>query len=373
MVYDVIVIGTGGVGSAALWQLSKRGLRVMGLDQFPQTHANGSSHGQSRIIRQAYFEHANYVPLLRLAYELWDELQIDSGRKLFHPVGLLEVGPADGILIQGVRQSAEQHGIPVQWLSAEEARAEFPLMIPNGMLCAFEPTAGYLLVEDCVQTNLDLAIRSGATWRQEQVVDWSSDKNCVEVVTTSARYQADRLVICGGAWSAKLLADLKIGLQVLPKHQYWYAPNADIKNAAAMPTYFFELANGYFYGFPAIDDRGLKVAQHSGGTPTAEPVSLLNLTDEQDQRRVHDFVTRHCPINSGRLLSQQACMYTMSPDEHFIVDAHPFHQRVCFAAGMSGHGFKFTPALGRVLAELATGQTVEPNIDFLTLKRFNRE
>lgn len=371
MNYDVIVIGTGGVGSAALWQLAKRGLRVLGLEQFPQAHANGSSHGQSRIIRQAYFEHANYVPLLRLAYDLWDEVQLDSGRKLFHPVGLLEVGPSDGVLIPGIRQSVEQHGIPVQWLTDSEARAEFPMMIPDGMVCAFEPTAGYLLVEQCVQTHLDLAIRDGASWQQDRVVDWTSDANGVEVITEQARYLADRLVICGGAWSATLLADLNIQLQVLPKHQYWFAPKADSKSAASMPTYFYELDNRYFYGFPAIDDRGLKVAQHSGGTPTANPVSLQNLTDEQDERLVYDFATRYCPLNSGKLLSQQACMYTMSPDEHFIVDVHPLYERVCFATGMSGHGFKFTPALGQALADLATNQIVQPNIDFLGLKRFS--
>ena len=367
--YDAIVIGTGGVGSSALYHLAKRGLRVLGLDQFPQAHSSGSSHGQSRIIRQAYFEHPDYVPLLLKAYELWDEVENESQRKLFHQVGLLEVGPPDGVLIPGVMQSVQQHSLPIERLSIDEARRRFPFAIPDGMKCVFEPTAGYLLVEQCVQSHLDLAARAGADWRNERVVSWDSNVGHVSVQTESEIYEADRVVFSSGAWTHGLLKGLDIEHSVLPKHQYWFSARGNGQSATSLPTYFFEIDDGYFYGFPQINDRGLKIAQHSGGERFAEPVDLAGRTDSGDELAVQQFRDQYCPFMGEELLSQQACMYTMSPDEHFIVDRHPEHERIVFAAGLSGHGFKFTSVLGSLLADLATDSLPETDIDFLQLGR----
>ena len=370
--FDAIVIGTGGVGSAALYQLASRGVKVLGLDQFPQAHANGSSHGQTRIIRQAYFEHADYVPLLLRAYELWADVEKASDRKLFQQVGLFEVGPPDGVLIPGVMQSVSQHGIPVRELSGEAAQTNFPFVVPNGMQCVFEPTAGYLLVEECVQTHLELAAESGASWRQERMVDWTANAHSVSVTTEAASYEADRLVVCSGAWSSGILRELGVPLRIVTKQQYWFEPKPGDEDAAAnaLATFFFELPSGYFYGFPAVDGRGLKVARHSGGGEVDEPVSLEGQSDDEDLDAVEEFVRNHHRLCSTKLKSQQACMYTFSPDEHFIVDRHPESDRVVFAAGLSGHGFKFTTVLGELLADMAMGRQPSETANFLRLSRF---
>lgn len=371
--FDVVVVGTGGVGSASLYHLAKRGLRVLGLDQFHQAHAKGSSHGETRIIRQAYFEHPDYVPLLLRAYTLWREVEQETGGQLFHQVGLLEVGPDDGMLIPGVMQSVSRHGLPIERLSPAEARQRFSLMIPDEMQVVFEPTAGYLLVEPCVQSHLDLAERSGAVWRQQAVVDWRASRSEVTVVTASDTYQASCMVVAAGAWSRQLLAGLGVPLRVVPKHQYWFA-SSDVNIASSLPTYFYEVPEGCFYGFPDIRGLGLgmKVARHSGGEPTDGPVELSELSDAEDEMAVRRFAGTHLPAASAKLLSRQACMYTLSPDEHFVIGPHPQHANVVLACGLSGHGFKFTAVLGEVLADLAMGIETDFEIDFLGTTRFAR-
>ena len=371
--YDAIVVGTGGVGSAALYHLASRGVRVLGLDQFSQAHSHGSSHGQSRIIRQAYFEHPDYVPLLLDAYRLWEDVERQSQRKLFHQVGLLEVGPSDGVLIPGVMQSVTQHHLPIEELDPRRASERFPFSVSADVSVVFEPTAGYLLVEDCVQTHLDLASELGADWRQQEVVQWKANTGSVEVHTKSESYEADQLLICGGAWSQSLLSEIGVPLRILSKHQYWFEAD-DV--ARDLPTFFFETSDGCFYGFPSIADEeeaqvGMKVARHSGGTFHDEPVELEHLTDSEDEAATRAFIAKHLPFCGERLLRQQACMYTVSPDEHFIIDRHPNLDRVVFAAGLSGHGFKFTSVLGRVLTDLALRTSEKPQTDFLGLSRFD--
>ena len=374
--FDAIVIGTGGTGSSALFHLAKAGHRVLGLDQFPQAHANGSSHGQSRIIRQAYFEHPDYVPLLLRAYELWDELEQASNRKLFHQVGLLEVGPADGTLIGGVMQSVQQHKLPIETLTVDEAKRRFPFQIDDAMSVVFEPTGGYLLVEDCVRTHLQMAEQHGAKWREQRVLNWQSNDRGVTVQTETNTYSAGQLFICGGAWSTELVRDLGVPLAVTPKLQYWFRPAAGENGSLAetkakeLPTYFFETPTGCFYGFPQIDEMGLKVAQHTGGQRLAGPVDLDSVSDDADLQATRQFVSQTLLLASDELLTQKACMYTMSPDEHFIVDRHPTEKSVVFAAGLSGHGFKFTSVLGELLANLAMGGYVPESADFLHLDRF---
>lgn len=367
--FDAIVVGTGGVGSAALYHLAKRGARVLGLDQFHQAHANGSSHGQTRIIRQAYFEHPNYVPLLRRAYELWAELEQEANRKLFHQVGLVEAGPPDGVLIPGIMQSVTQHDLPIEQLTPSEAQARFPLMLDDAMQVVFEPTAGYLLVESCVETHLQLALQAGADWCQQSVLNWSASKRGITVRTDDETFTADRLVICAGAWAAGLVQNLNVELRVIPKHQYWFAGKDH--RASEIPAFFLELPAGCFYGFPELDGRGIKIAKHSGGDAIDAPVSLNSLEDAADETSVRGFLRSHVTCARDELLSHQACMYTVSPDEHFVVDRHPEQRRVAFAAGMSGHGFKFASVLGEVLADLSCD--VEPSCDigFLGLGRFD--
>jgi len=370
--YDVIVLGTGGVGSAAAYQLAKRGARVLGIDQFPGGHDRGSSHGETRVIRQAYFEHADYVPLLLRAYELWRELEAESGVDLLHQVGLLQVGPPDGFVVHGVLEAARLHGLKVDSLTANEVELRFPgFRVPEESVGVFEPAAGYLKVERCVLAHLAAAKMGGAALRLGHAAQsWHADASGVRVTTDEGEFQAAKLVITAGPWAPQLLADLGMRLEVRRKHLYWF-PNSEssYRESSGCPTYLYELPRGVYYGFPQIDELGVKVAEHTGGAVVADPATDPRPLDPADLARVEDFLSQYLP-GVGRPLKHRAvCFYTMSPDEHFLVDRHPRHENVFFVAGLSGHGFKFTSVLGEVLADLALeGRTALP-IGFLSVKR----
>ena len=370
--YDAIVLGTGGIGSAALYQLARRGARVLGLDRFPPGHDRGSSHGETRIIRQAYFEHADYVPLLLEAYRLWDELERRCGERLFYPIGLLEVGPADGIVVPGVRRAAEKYGLEIENLSAREAHSRFPgLRVPDDCEAVFERQAGYLRVERCVKEHIEQACRLGADFEQQEAVRWLAEEDRVMVTTNQATFTARRLIIAGGAWSSRLLADLHLSLRVLRKHLHWYpAADASYQERSGCPAFFYEMPQGYYYGFPARDALGVKVAEHSGGDEVPDPLEVDRSLDQAERQRVERFLQERLPGVGRQATHHAVCMYTMSPDEHFIVDHHPEHEEVAFAAGMSGHGFKFAPVLGNALADLALEGASDLPIGFLGLQRF---
>jgi monomeric sarcosine oxidase len=371
--YDCIVLGTGGVGSAACWQLSRRGARVLGLDRFPPGHARGSSHGQTRIIRQAYFEHADYVPLLRRAYELWADLEQATGQRLFDQVGLLQVGPADGVVLPGVLQAARQHELQVESLTAAESNRRFPgFHVPEHLSSVFESRAGLLHVEACVQAHCAAAVAAGAELLSDvEVQGWQATAAGVIVRTNRGDFKAGKLIITAGAWSPDLLGNSVPPLRVVRKHIYWFpAPRREHQAAAGAPTFLYELPQGVFYGFPTINADGLKCGEHSGGEPVADPLNDPRLPDERDQTRVTEFVRTYLPGISPVVQSRSVCFYTLSPDENFLLDRHPQHSNVCFAAGLSGHGFKFTGVLGEVLADWTlTGKTALP-VEFLSTARW---
>jgi monomeric sarcosine oxidase len=373
--YDVIVLGVGGVGSAALYLLARRGARVLGIERFAPPHDRGSSHGQTRIIRQAYFEHPDYVPLLRRAYELWRDLESETGRSLFHATGLLEVGPPGGIVIPGVLQSAKLHGLEVETLSAEEAQRRFPAFhVPENCQAVFERDAGYLRVEDCVEAHVHEALRLGAELRAgEAIRSWRIQNGTAVVETDRDRYTASRLVLAPGAWATELLVGLDVPLRVVRKHLHWFLnQDARLKEESGGPAFFYETPQGYYYGFPHIDERGLKAAEHTGGETVTDPLTVDRRVDSSELVRVQDFLAHHLPGVSSQPIGHTVCMYTLTPDEHFLVDRHPDHAQVALTAGLSGHGFKFTPVLGEILADLAMeGRTSHP-IEFLSLGRFRR-
>lgn len=370
--FDVIVLGTGGVGSAAVYQLARRGLKVLGLDRFPAGHDRGSSHGQTRVIRQAYFEHPDYVPLLLRAYELWSELEAERGRQLYHEVGLLQAGPADGLIVPGVREAARLHGLEIENFTPREAMARFPAFrLNDDWEVAFERRAGYLDVEDCVIAHLDIAKQKGADLRSGVTVHgWKVEGDGVTVDTDAGKFQAAKLAISAGAWAGPLLANLGVHFKVLRKPLHWFSPkNSAIRADQGCPTYFFETTDGLFYGFPQIDDNGAKMARHTGGTEVADPLNVDRNLDVIEQAAVQQFLTKHVPAVGLPSLNHATCMYTMSPDEHFVIDIHPAHPQVAFVAGLSGHGFKFTSVLGEVLADLATEGRTKLPIDFLNCRR----
>ncbi len=369
---SAIVIGTGGVGSAAAFHLAKRGARVLGLDRFTAAHDRGSSHGGTRINRQALFEHPDYVPLAVRSYELWDQLAERAARQLYHEVGLVQIGPPDGAVVPGVLKASAEHNLSVDALSADEVHAAWPgFHVPEGYAAAFERRAGFLMVEDCVRAHLDAARDYGADLRSGvEVHHWSADGQGVRVETDKGTFTADHLVITAGPWASQLLAELDLHLEVRRKPLYWYSCDDPRYEATApCPAFLFELPTGVFYGFPKIDPLGVKVADHSGGPVVADPLTVSRDVDIADRQRVETFIAAHLPGVSRQMNDHTTCMYTMSADEHFILDRHPQHPQVVFAAGLSGHGFKFTPSLGEALADLTLSGTTDLAIGFFSIDR----
>lgn len=372
--HDVIVIGAGGAGSATLFHLARQGVRVLGLDRFGPVHDRGSSHGQTRLIRQAYFEHPDYVPLLLRAYQLWRELEQLAGSRLLYQSGLLEVGPPNGIVLPGVIESAAQHGLAIDRLRADEVQQRFPgFVVPPPCQAVFETTAGILMVEACVNAHLEQAKRFGAELRfHEPVVQWQVCNDSVTVRSVAGSYSAARLVICGGAWSTQLMQAIGLPLRVVRKHLHWFE-NHDPRyhQSNGCPGFFFELPEGYYYGIPAMDGvTGVKAAEHSGGDEVIDPTALDRSLDPRERERVAAFLIRCAPGVSTRSIRHAVCMYTLTPDEHFILDIHPEYPQITFVAGLSGHGFKQTPVLGEALAAMTMGLAVHPSLSFLSRARF---
>ena len=374
--YDAIVVGTGGMGSAAVYHIARRGLRVLGLDRFGAAHDRGSSHGQSRMIRQAYFEHPDYVPLLKSAYRLWVELEQTAGEQLYFQTGLVQCGPADGNVLAGVLKSARTHDLTVDELTADEIEARWPgFHVPEDMAGVYEAESGYLRVEACVRQHLAAAKRHGATLQTDQaVVDWKSEPEHIAVRTENDVFHADRLIITAGAWAGQILSDLNIPLEVQKKTLFWFDTNSDIYTAErGFPGFLFERPDGIYYGFPQIDPRGIKVGEHrtnqTAETIVDDPTHVDQSIDTDLESRVTRFLGDHLPQAFARCTASTVCMYTMPPDEHFVVDRHPADSRVVFAAGMSGHGFKFAPVLGEALADLAFDGQTDHAIDFLRCGR----
>lgn len=352
--WDAIVIGLGGVGSSAIYHLAKAGLRVLGIDQYPPVHDLGSSHGKTRIIRQAYFEHPAYVPLLRRSYQLWDELGQLVGKQLLHRTGLVEIGPREGVVISGVLRSAREHALQVEEFPMSEIMRMWPQLVGEPeWLGVIERDAGYLEVEACVAAHLQLAAEHGAHCQHARHVrKWEMQAGQVVVHTDQSTERSAKLLICGGPWSSELLEGSDLGLRVLRKHQYWYRPQQ--KGFAAsegFPCFFFETPAGFYYGFPALDESGVKVSRHDGGSPLDHPVGP-HPADDQDRQKVEAFMAAHLPGIGNDLSAQAGCYYTMTRDEHFVVDIHPQFASVSVVAGLSGHGFKFTSVLGEIASQL---------------------
>lgn len=371
-VHDAIVLGVGAMGSAACWQLARRGHSVLGLEQFGLAHDRGSSHGQTRIIRKAYFEHPDYIPLLHRAYGLWHALEAESGRALFQRTGLLLIGPPDGPVLTGVRRAAAQHGLQFEHIAAGQVERRFRgLAVDSTHGAIFERDAGFLRVEQCVQTLVDRAAAAGATIvTGQRVMGWSVRGSEVRVETEEGAFAARRLVITAGPWAGRVLAELRLPLKVRRKVQFWMVTdNPAHEQVRGFPVFAFDLPEGFFYGFPAIEPGVMKTALHTGGDVVDDPSAPVRELLPDDLPPVQRFAAAHLPGVRPHAERHSICLYTMTPDEHFIIDRHPQHPQVVVAAGFSGHGFKFAPIVGSILADLVeTGQTTEP-IGFLSATR----
>ena len=378
--FDVIVLGLGAMGSAAACHLASRGTRVLGIEQFTSPHDKGSSHGGSRIIRQAYFESPDYIPLVLRAYELWRKVEADTGTKLLHTTGGLTLGDATSELVSRTVAAARAHSIPFEMFDVAEVRRRFPALEPlAGDIAVLEPHAGYLPPEECIRANLKLAAAAGAELHfEERVLGWNAADGHggghVSVRTVRGTYEAAHLVVTAGPWANEALAGL-FPLRVTRQVVAWIAPRGGVAPflPQRFPVFLIEQGSARGYGFPAIDGAagGMKVAVHG-----SDEVCTAGTVDREihpaDLERIRQTLTVRIPALDGEVLRAQTCLYTMTPDENFILGAHPGSAGCTLACGFSGHGFKFAPIVGEVLADLATtGSTAHP-IGLFDPNRFSR-
>lgn len=374
---DVIVIGLGIIGSSAAFHLAKRGLKVIAIDAFPPRHTNGASHGQSRIIRKAYYEAPDYVPLLHRAYDMWYELEEESGRKLLTLNGGLFIGPPDSELVTGSFYSAKRYDLAHEYLTAAETMQRFSAWrLPPDMVAVFEEGAGTMHAAECWDVQLQAAKQHGAElFFGERIYTWEASENSVRVVTSLAEYTAGRLVICPGPWASELLTGIKIPFEVHRVVNAFFTPkegHAHDFSPEKFPIYCIDTGAGFYYGFPRLGDDGVKIGRHNTGTKACTPSSVNRNVEPEEIAELHSALKQYIPAAAGDLTNSVTCLYTLSPDLHFVIDFHPRHQNVVVAAGFSGHGFKFATVAGEILADLSTKGSTEHPIEFLSINRFNR-
>lgn len=369
---DVLVAGLGAMGSAVAYHLARRGVRVLGIDRFTPPHPHGSSHGETRIIREAYHEHPAYVPLVQRAYQLWEALEAEAGRPLLRRTGALMLGASDSALVLGAAHSAQLHHRPFERLDADQIGRRFPVMRPDPEAVAvYEPGAGILDPEGCVAAHLQAATAHGARLRfDEEVQRWAEDGRGVEVTTTRGRFRAGALVLCVGPWLPELVP--RLGLQVERQVMFWFRPQAEPERflPGQFPAFLWEAGPELmFYGVPDVGG-GVKVARHHGGQ-ISDLDSLDRDVREADVAQVRGFLERHIPAASGTLLRGAVCRYTNTADSHFLIDRHPDGSATWVVSPCSGHGFKFASVIGEVLADLATDGETDHPVEMFGLDRFD--
>ncbi|HWA17030.1 MAG TPA: N-methyl-L-tryptophan oxidase [Gemmatimonadales bacterium] len=362
--YPVIVVGLGATGSSALLALARRGIKGLGIDRWRPPHPNGSTHGRSRIIRQSYYESPAYVPLVRRAWDLWRQLEKESSRPLLRQTGALMLGPGDGDLIAGARQSAILHALPHEILTTSAIRKRFPqFTVRDGTVGLFEENGGALDPEACVTASLEQAARRGAVMAFDaEVTGWKEEGDAIVVHTSKGRALGERLILAAGAWMPKLLKDHPLPLSVERQLLWWFEPkkNAWRFRSRHCPVFLWEWDYGrMIYGIPD-DDAGFKVAIHHEGQ-TVDPDKVNRVANASEALFLRRLLDGHLPDLNGTLKEGAVCLYTNTPDEDFVIGPHPASSRVTIASPCSGHGFKFASAVGDILADLVT--TGQPPLD----------
>lgn len=351
--YDVIVVGAGGWGSATLYHLARRGLKVCGLEQFALGHDRGSSHGESRVIRMAYFMHPDYVPVLRRAYKLWRDVEAEADARLMTLPGLLCIGEPDGPLIRGLEACYSTHDLPHERWSPAEARRRYPqFRIPDDLACYWDPLGGYLDADGAVRAHQQLAQRHGAELiSHTNVVKLEPSAAGVVVHTETEKLHAARVVVTTGAFAERLVPDL---ITPLRKVLFWYRaldPAAFAPNR--FPVWIAKVSGFNYYGFPSLDGTTMKCAEDTGGQMASDPRTISRELQTEDEVKLRPFLDKLFGPAIGERTAFKTCVYENSADRHFLVDHHPRHPNVTLALGGSGHGFKFCSVIGEMAADLA--------------------
>lgn len=371
--YDTIVVGVGGMGSATCYELAKRGKKVLGLEQFDIPHTYGSSHGHTRIIRLAYYEDPSYVPLLRRAYELWEAIEEESGEKILYKNASVDVGAADSEVFTGSLASCIEHGISHEVLTGKELNERFPgYNVPDDFRVLYQKDGGFLVPERATVAFVNAALKFGtAIQAREKVLSWQpTSKGGVIVKTSRDEYEADSLVFTSGAWNGQLLPILN-GLAVAERQVLaWLQPfEPELFTPENFPVFNMQLGEERYYGFPVYGIPGFKFGKYCHLKEQGEPELFDREPNEKDEAVLRAFSSKIFPKGSGATMTLKTCMFTNSPDDHFILDIHPEHPQVSFAAGFSGHGYKFASVIGEIMADLATERDTKHDIELLRLKR----
>ena len=354
--YDVIVVGVGGAGSAALFHTARRGIRVLGLEQFEIPHTHGSSHGQTRIIRLAYWEHLSYVPLLRRSFELWRELEELASERLLITTGSIDAGAPEGRPIRGVLEACGRFDLPHEVFDSSALHRRFPgYCLPPNLAAVFQPDGGILLPERCTIAHANAARRLGAEVRiHERVVDWDTMGEHILVRTNRSTYATRRLIVTAGPWAGKVVGELQGLLEVERQVVMWTRPRAlDHFLPDAFPVFYLHGDEGSFYGVPVIADAGFKIGKYHHRRQIVDPDAVDRTCDAGDEAVLRQAIRRYFPEADGPTASLETCLFTNTADEHFIIDALPADRRVAVASACSGHGFKFCSVVGEILADLA--------------------
>jgi len=376
--FDVIVLGIGGMGSAALYHLARRGLSPLGIERFSIPHDRGSSHGHTRIIRLAYYEDPSYVPLLRRAYTLWTELEAAYGQQLLYKTGSIDFGPPDSDVFRGSLHSCIENDLPHEVLNSAELLARFPgYRLPAATMALYQPDGGFLLPEQCIKAHAQLALGYGATVHSgETVQGWDilPDQRLL-VRSNAGSYTCEKLVICGGAWAAKLVAQLATVIQAERQVLLWLATKQpQLFRLSRFPVWNGQVEEGRFYGFPEFNPSGnmpgMKFGRYHHRSEACDPDTLNRQPQPEDEALLRAFAARYFPDGAGDTLRMAVCMFTNTPDEHFIIDTLPAAPQVVLAAGFSGHGFKMASVIGELLADLAQKGDTRHNIALHRLARF---
>jgi sarcosine oxidase len=371
--FDVVVCGLGATGSAALYGLARRGVRVLGLERFAPGHDMGSSHGETRVIRLGYFEHPSYVPLLRSAYAEWRAIEAAAGRQLLHVTGIVEIGPPGGTLVAGTLASSRQHALPHDLLAAPDLMQRFPAFrVPPDYVGVLQPDGGFLEAEPAIDAMVSLARAAGAATRVGETIQ------VIEPVARGVRITTDRgvveagvAIVALGTWIKALLPDLPVPLRVTRQVMAWLEPldPAPLRNGR-LPVFLLESRHGIHYGFPPLGTPTIKVAKHHHDNQAVDPDAYDRTVRADDEMLIRAAIAEHLPAANGRLVKAKTCLYTVTPDGDFIIDRLPGATQIVVASPCSGHGFKFAPAIGEILADLATAGATRHDISRFALSRF---
>ena len=371
--YDVAVVGLGAMGSAALSALARRGARAVGIERFAPGHDKGSSHGETRVIRLGYMEHPSYVPLLNRTYELWRELEAASGRKLLHITGIAEIGPPDGTVVPGTLLASRTHGLPHEVLKAQAVMERFPAFrIPSDYVGVVQPDGGFVTPEPAIEAQVALAKAAGAEIRTGTKVDSiERGSNGVRLAIGQDSVEADKVIVSAGPWVKQLLPDLPVPLRVTRQVLAWFQPlDRALFAAGLFPVFLLENRHGVHYGFPPHGAETVKIAKHYHADEAVEPDGYDRSVSAADEAMIRAAVADHIPPANGKLVTAKTCLYTVTPDGDFIIDRLPGAPDIIVASPCSGHGFKFAPVIGEILADLVIHGKTRHDISRFRLARF---